>query len=96
MITCAHHCRFNHDVFVILFSLGAGENGVYYCGSYAAYGMGLLEQGVESAERVAELILADRRTNNFESSRRSSANSGHASKDGRADNGKTGIEDGRY
>ena len=36
-----------------------GKNGIYYAGSYAVYGMGLLEQAVESGRIAAQLALND-------------------------------------
>ena len=36
-----------------------GSKGVYFCGSYSVFGVGLLEQAAVSAERVAKLIRAE-------------------------------------
>jgi len=36
-----------------------GKNGIYYAGSYAVYGMGLLEQAATSGRMAAELALND-------------------------------------
>lgn len=36
-----------------------GNNNVFYAGSYCVYGMGLLEQAVESAETVVDAILRE-------------------------------------
>ena len=36
-----------------------GKNGIYYAGSYAVYGMGLLEQAAKSGRIAAELALND-------------------------------------
>jgi len=38
-----------------------GEGGIYFCGSYSLYGMPLLENGVESALTVAEMITPNKR-----------------------------------
>lgn len=38
-----------------------GRDGIYFAGSYAVAGMGLLEEGVQSGQVVAEQILASRR-----------------------------------
>ena len=36
-----------------------GKNGIYYAGSYAVYGMGLLEQAAQSGRIAAKLVLDD-------------------------------------
>lgn len=38
---------------------GGGERRIYYAGSYAVHGMGLLEQALVSGEKVADLLLGD-------------------------------------